>query len=158
MRILSIGILILSLSASLACGGAQASDTAPAPQPASPEPPPAEESQPAAAADAATRGAGLYGEHCARCHGDAGQGAKAPPVVGKEALPLDPRQGSKREAKFRTALDVFQYVRTHMPGDAPGSLQDDEYRAILAFDLKANGVDLTDKDTSDATLAAIVLH
>jgi mono/diheme cytochrome c family protein len=158
MRIPSIGIFALSLTAALACGGAQSSDTAPAPQPASPEPPPAEEVAPAAAADAASRGAALYGTHCARCHGDAGQGLKAPPVVGKEALPLDPRQGSKREAQFRTALDVFQYVRTNMPGDAPGSLQDDEYRAILAFDLKANGVDLTDKDTSDATLAAIVLH
>ena len=158
MRILSIGIVALSLSAQLACGGAQAQDTAPAPQPASPEPPPAEESAPAAAADAATRGAALYGTHCARCHGDAGQGAKAPPLVGEEALPLEPRQGSKREGAFRTALDVFHYVRTHMPGDAPGSLADDEYRAILAFDLQANGVDLTDKDTSDATFAAIVLH
>ena len=54
--------------------------------------------------------------------------------------------------------NVFQFVKTAMPGDAPGSLTDDEYRAIIAFDLKANGVDLSGKDVSDETLAAINLH
>jgi cytochrome c5 len=153
MRIVSIGALLLA-----ACGGtpsAATSPAAPAPaveattEPASPV---------ASAVDAATRGATLYGASCASCHGDAGQGLKAPPVVGKDALPLDPRAGSNRQVQFRTALDVYNYVKVSMPGDAPGSLQDDEYRAIVAFDLKANGVDLTGKDISDETLAAIVLH
>ncbi len=124
------------------------------------EPGPAPEEAPAAAsaAEAAEKGAALYGAKCASCHGDAGQGAKAPAVVGKGALPLDPRPGSKRSGQFKTALDVFQYVKTAMPGDAPGSLTDEEYRAIIAFDLKANGVDLSGKDVSDETLAAIALH
>ncbi|HEU5057196.1 MAG TPA: c-type cytochrome [Kofleriaceae bacterium] len=112
----------------------------------------------ASAAEAAERGAALYGQKCASCHGDAGQGAKAPAVVGKGALPLDPRPGSKRGVQFRTALDVLQYVKARMPGDDPGSLSDEDARAIIAFDLKANGVDLTGKDLSDATLAAIALH
>lgn len=147
-----------------ACGSSQSSDTTPAaPEPAAaPADAPADApaSPPAAsAADEATRGATLYGEKCASCHGDAGQGGKkAPAVVGKDALPLDPRSGSKREGQFKTALDVFNYVKTKMPGDDPGSLTEDEYRAIVAFDLKANGVDLTGKDVSDDTLAAIALH
>ena len=147
-----------------ACGSSQSSDTTPAaPEPAAaPADAPADApaSPPgASAADEATRGATLYGEKCASCHGDAGQGGKkAPAVVGKDALPLDPRSGSKREGQFKTALDVFNYVKTKMPGDDPGSLSDDEYRAIVAFDLKANGVDLTGKDVSDDTFAAIALH
>ena len=60
--------------------------------------------------------------------------------------------------QFKTALDVLNYVRVNMPGDAPGTLKDDEYRAILAFDLKANGVDLAGKDVSDETLAGFTLH
>jgi hypothetical protein len=32
-----------------------------------------------------------------------------------------------------------------MPPKAPGSLTAEEYLAILAFDLKANGIDLGDK-------------
>lgn len=155
MRILSLAVILFAA----ACGASQSSDTTPAaPEPAA-EPAPSEPAAPpVSAADAAERGATLYGAKCASCHGDAGQGAKAPAVVGKDALPLDPRSGSKRPGQFKTALDVFNYVKTSMPGDAPGSLTDDEYRAIIAFDLKANGVDLTGKDVSDQTLAAIALH
>ncbi len=162
MRIMSLAALLVA-----ACGSSQSADTTPAaaPEPAAAEPaaaePPAEPAGPTGptAADEATRGATLYGASCASCHGDAGQGGKkAPPVVGKDALPLDPRSGSKRQGQFKTALDVFNYVKTKMPGDDPGSLKDDEYRAIIAFDLKANGVDLTGKDVSDQTLAAIALH
>jgi mono/diheme cytochrome c family protein len=119
-------------------------------------------STPAAAAvagDQAARGGALFGEHCAKCHGDAGQGTKkAPPVVGAAALPLDPRPGSKRTVQFHTAKDVGVYVMKAMPGDDPGALKPDEYFAILAFDLKANGVDVSGK-TIDADVAEqIVLH
>lgn len=105
--------------------------------------------------DQVARGQALYGEHCAGCHGAAGEGkGKAPAVVGiaKGALPLDPRPGSKRTTQFKTLADVAAYVKANMPPDAPGSLPDDQYFAILAFDLKANGVDLGGK-TLDATLA-----
>jgi S-disulfanyl-L-cysteine oxidoreductase SoxD len=104
------------------------------------------------------RGAALYAANCAKCHGDSGQGTdQAPPVVGPEALPLDPRPGAVRDVRFRTALDVFQWVRVAMPGDDPASLTDDEYLAIMAFDLTANGVSLP--RPLDAELAAsIVLH
>ena len=159
MRILPLVLLLA------ACGSSQGSDTTPTSTPvpvAEPGPGPAPADTPApavsAAADAAERGAALYGERCASCHGDAGQGGKAPAVVGKDALPLEPRSGSKRGVQFKTALDVLQYVKAKMPGDDPGSLSDEDARAIIAFDLKANGVDLTGKDLSDATLAAIALH
>ena len=101
----------------------------------------------------------LYGKHCAGCHGDGGEGTKkAPPVVGKAALPLDPPAGAKvRKTQFHTAADVANFVVKNMPAKKPGSLKAEEYWAILAFDLHANGVDV--KEKVDPTSAAkVVLH
>ena len=108
---------------------------------------------------AAERGGPLYVQYCAKCHGNAGQGNdKAPPVVGQAALPLDPPAAAKyRKTQFHTARDVFDFVKANMPptGD---KLAEGQYLDILAFDLKANGVDLTGKMISPETLSAIVLH
>jgi cytochrome c len=117
---------------------------------------------PEAVADAPTaqidRGKQLYVERCAKCHGDGGQGTdKAPPVVGKAAFPLQPRAGAKRDVAFHTAADVFAWTAQHMPGDAPGSLSTEQYLAIFAFDLTANGVAL-DKPLDGPAAQAIVLH
>ncbi|HEU4732982.1 MAG TPA: c-type cytochrome [Kofleriaceae bacterium] len=104
------------------------------------------------------QGKQLYVGKCARCHGDAGQGtAKAPPVVGKDAFPEKPRAGAKRDVDFHTAADVFAWTSKHMPGNAPGTLSTDQYLAIFAFDLTANGVQL-DKPLDAAAAQAIVLH
>ena len=117
------------------------------------------------AADAkaqATQGGQIYGAQCASCHGDGGQGTPggAPPVVGKDALPLDPPASAKyRKASFHTARDVFDFVKANMPAKSPGSLSQDQYLAIIAFDLMANGVDLTGKPAFTAeSLATVALH
>ena len=108
--------------------------------------------------DQIDQGKKLYVKNCAKCHGDAGQGTKnAPPVVGKDAFPLDPRPKAKRDVKFHTAADVFAWASKHMPAKAPGSLKQDEYLAIFAFDLDANGVKL-DKPLDGEAAAKIVLH
>ena len=104
------------------------------------------------------QGKTLYGAKCAKCHGDAGQGSdKAPPVVGKDAFPEKPRPGAKRDVDFHTAADVFAWASKNMPGKAPGSLSTDQYLAIFAFDLTANGVKL-EKPLDGAAAQAIVLH
>ena len=106
-------------------------------------------------------GGKLYAKHCAKCHGKAGEGTKkAPPVVGKDALPLDPRPTQKvRKTQFHTAQDVAEFVSTKMPANKPGSLKPDEYYAILAFDLDANGVaDAKTKKIDATTAAEIKLH
>jgi cytochrome c len=135
------------------CGGAKET----AAPPAAPPPPsaPAEDG-----VAQATRGATLFAEHCAPCHGDAGEGSKkAPPLVGAEALPLDPRATAKvRKAQFKTALDVAQFAMKNMPGDAPGSLPEAAYWDIIAFDLKANGVNVAGKHIDANTAADIKLH
>jgi polar amino acid transport system substrate-binding protein len=110
-------------------------------------------------ADQVERGAKIYGDKCASCHGAQGQGGeKAPPLVGAEALPLAPRAGAKRDVEFHTAADVFGWVKVHMPGDAPGSLSDEEYVDVLAFDLKANGVDLAPGHLDAERAQTLKLH
>ena len=59
--------------------------------------------------------------------------------------------------EFRTAADVFAWASKHMPGDAPGSLSTDQYLAIFAFDLTANGVKL-EAPLDAAKAQATVLH
>ena len=110
----------------------------------SPPPPATPAGPPANFAEQANRGQALYASYCASCHGDAGQGDGAPRVVGldKGALPLEPKAGSHRTAKFTTVADVAGYVVENMPPKKGGSLSQDEYLAILAFDLHANGINL----------------
>jgi mono/diheme cytochrome c family protein len=92
-----------------------------------------------------------FADHCAECHGDAGQGTdKAPRLVGLDegALPLDPPASRQvRKEKFVTVADVANFAVMNMPPDDPGSLSTEEYLAILAFDLNANGIMLDEKLT-----------
>jgi hypothetical protein len=93
-------------------------------------------------------GQALYVDNCAHCHGDAGQGVRAPAVVGLSsgALPLEPPANAKyRKTQFRTVADVADFVTKNMPPNKAGTLTEAQYFSILAFDLKANGIDLGDK-------------
>jgi cytochrome c len=146
MKTTFMAAILFAVSAS-ACGGA-APESAPAKAPEGPAP--------ANFTEQVALGQKEYGEHCANCHGAGGEGKKAPAVVGLKtgALPLDPPATAKfRKAQFKTVADVADFVVKAMPPDAPGSLPAEEYWAILAFDLKANGIDLGDKKL-DGTLAA----
>lgn len=154
-----------SLGCVVACGGAAAEPASPSsaggPTPAPATAPATSPTTAHAAVDEqVAAGAKLYVAHCAGCHGDSGEGnAKAPAVVGKNALPLDPQPPSQaRKAKFRTALDVFQFVKATMPPKTPGSLTDEQYAAIMAFDLKANGVDLGGRKIDATSASTFVLH
>ena len=124
---------------------------------------PASAASGAAPADAmaqAEAGGPLYGQFCAKCHGDAGQGTdEAPPVVGANALPLDPRPTAKaRKNQFHTAKDIADFVLPNMPPKGPKPTVE-QYLDILAFDLKANGVDLTGKPAlTPDMLSSIVIH
>lgn len=156
------------IMAAVACGGGGSEKAGPqAPAPGAPAdtaaPAPASAAAPSGptAKDQAVAGGQLYGELCASCHGGSGEGkGKAPAVVGKTALPLDPPAGAQfRKEKFKTAGDVYAFVKAKMPPKNPGSLTDEQTAAILAFDLQANGVDLSGKPALDEkAYAGIVLH
>ena len=109
----------------------------------------------------AAAGQKLYAAKCASCHGANGEGGDGPRVVGigQGALPLDPAPKAKyRKAQFHSAADVAAFVVKNMPPDAPGSLSEAEYWDILAFDLKANGVDLGAKHLDASTAPSVVIH
>ena len=130
------------------------------PAPTPPPPTKASAQAPRTAAEQVARGGERFAASCAKCHGDSGQGSDdAPPLVGTGALPLDPRPGQKRAAKFHTALDVAQFVTANMPPQASerAKLAPDDYWAILAFALQANGVALKEP-VGPGNAASIVLH
>ncbi len=114
---------------------------------------------PAAVTAQIDRGAQVYGMNCAKCHGDAGEGAKAPPLVGKNALPLKREGAKKRTGEFHTAMDVAAFVTKNMPPDEEKrkAIPESDYWAVLAFDLNANGVKLTEPVTPQ-NASKIVLH
>ena len=99
----------------------------------------------------AALGATVYTQKCASCHGRQGEGGEGPRLVGlaEGALPLEPRASSQRTTKFVTVADVATFAVANMPPNKPGSLSADEYWAILAFDLSANGVKLEQKLTPE---------
>jgi cytochrome c len=106
------------------------------------------EKAPATAAEQIALGQGLYTDKCSGCHGASGEGKSAPRVVGLKdgALPLDPPPSAKyRKGQFKTVGDVATFVVANMPPKQAGSLSEEQYLAILAFDLKANGIELTNK-------------
>jgi mono/diheme cytochrome c family protein len=147
-----------TLALSFACSSLLAACGGSAPRTAEPDP---VGPTPSGNAALVARGQELYGANCAKCHGDAGEGTdKGPAVVGvaSGALPRAPREGAKRTVEFRTAGDILTYISVNMPGDKPGSLPADDYLAILAFDLGANGVELGETPFTAEAAAAMVIH
>ena len=147
MQHLDAAMLLGALALATACGG---TDTKSPETPAQPSP--------ASFSEQVTRGTEVYTAHCSSCHGKGGEGtAQAPPVVGPKALPLDPPSGAKvRKSQFVTVADVATFVVQNMPADAPGSLSEDDYFAVLAFDLHANGIEL-DKKLDGAVAASLTI-
>jgi len=150
-------LLPVALASAVACGGSTPAPTsATAPVASSPAPAAAETGAPANFSEQVAAGQQVYSEKCAGCHGNSGEGSKgAPALVGldKGALPLDPPAGAQyRKTQFKTVADIADFAVHNMPPKAPGSLSEDQYWSILAFDLKANGIDLGDKKL-DAALA-----
>ncbi|PCC73995.1 Cytochrome C oxidase, cbb3-type, subunit III [Nannocystis exedens] len=108
---------------------------------------PADPEQAPGPAEQKIAGATLFEKHCAKCHGALGKGKDGvPAVVGEEAL-----------ARFATAQEVFEFIRKEMPQDKPGSLAEGEYWAIVAFDLKANGID-ADETVGPQNASTFMLH
>jgi S-disulfanyl-L-cysteine oxidoreductase SoxD len=79
----------------------------------------------------AARGAALYAQHCALCHGvTLGGLGEAPALVGPLFV---------SDFNGLTLGDLYDRVRTTMPLTAPASLGRERYADILAFVLKSNG-------------------
>jgi S-disulfanyl-L-cysteine oxidoreductase SoxD len=104
-------------------------------------------------------GGALFGDHCAECHGESGQGTdNAPRLVGEGALPEEPPEERMfRTNDFNTAADVYAFANEYMPADDPDSVSDTQMVDILAFALSANGIELDEQLTLD-NADEVVIH
>jgi sugar lactone lactonase YvrE/mono/diheme cytochrome c family protein len=79
----------------------------------------------------ASGGQRVYGQSCAPCHGAGLNGTgESPPLLGGQFL--DHFDGS-------SVGDLFDRIVRTMPKNLPGSLKLDDYAAVLAYVLQANG-------------------
>lgn len=121
--------------------------------------------------DQVRTGAALFDFHCSSCHGDSASGfAEAklsfpedhrtctkchrtsnPPQMSMDSMRYNfafdignppALRGPGVLAHFGNALALDAYLRATMPRPFPGSLADEDYWAITAFLLVANGADL----------------
>ncbi len=141
MRIPFLAAVMLALALGIvlgACGGGPTPAAAPtveapgtgataAPPAGSPTAPPAAGGT--TAGQLADQGKTVFADRCAACHGQQGEGLTAPANIGPSA----------NLGKYGTAKGLYDYVRTTMPQDAPGSLSEDQYLAAVSYLLVENG-------------------
>lgn len=109
----------------------------------------------------ALRGAALYRQKCAACHGLRGEGIRPnPALVGAE--PRDGFPFGTDPALVRTignywpyAPTLFDYIRRTMPLTEPGSLTNDEVYSLTAYLLVANGILPEGSALDSAALVAV---
>jgi cytochrome c len=86
------------------------------------------------------RGAVVYAQACARCHGARGEGGAAPVLIGAAALPLQPRPGALvRTTPLRNAMDLGMFIKDQMPPGGPPTPPSD-VAAVMAWILTSSGV------------------
>jgi mono/diheme cytochrome c family protein len=132
----------------------------------------------------APKGATLFSQQCASCHGERGESASgnAPRVMGEGALPelprprnvnADPAAGDRESLRlearsrpagapwrdpFRTAMDLHAFVSKNMPPSAKQreALSADDYWAIVNFVLIGHGVGVPSEGVINETNATSV--
>jgi len=83
------------------------------------------------------QGARIYAEKCVSCHGAAGKGGAAAPLVG--GAPITAINTPKTIANFwGYSTTVFDFIRRAMPWQQPRTLSDDEVYALTAYILAEN--------------------
>ena len=110
----------------------------------------------------------IYAQQCAACHGTAGEGGTAAPLVGydhESTPPFGPRyeewRGNGDDVPFTVgnywpyATTLYDYIYRAMPSSAPGSLEPNEVYALVAWILAKNGIIADDAVVNATTLPAV---
>lgn len=133
---------------------------------------------------ASPRGAALFEQRCATCHGGRGERATSTPrILGEGALPEYPRErnpntglaagdpeamrleaqsrpaGAPWRDPFRNAADLYRYVSKNMPPEeaARRALSPEDYWSIVNFMLLSHGVALPSEGVTDKNADAVKL-
>ena len=94
----------------------------------------------------AQRGEAVYSTSCIGCH--EGQDADGPELMGRAFL------DRWREDKLEP---LFTFIKTTMPGNNPGSLDERAYTDIIAFILEENGLPAGERELSPDMIGRIQL-
>lgn len=98
----------------------------------------------------AAAGHQVFSRHCAKCHGGNLQGGAGPPLAG-------PKFKSNLEYSKMSAQQLFAFIKTQMPNNAPGSLSKKQYLQDLAYILSKNDYPQGPKRLSEKTLPGVKL-
>jgi cytochrome c5 len=109
----------------------------------------------------AAKGAKIYAERCATCHGDHLEGNPQKGVGGDKLIggrgTLTTKAPIKTvESYWPYATTLFDYVKRAMPMNAPGSLADDEVYGLVAYILSEAKI-IQPEETMDASILPKVM-
>jgi len=102
----------------------------------------------------AAEGASVYASYCAACHGVNGEGGIGNRLVGGEP-PTSMGTRKTIANHWPYATTVFDNIRRSMPFEAPRSLSNDDYYAVVAWIFAQNDIIDEDAVMSAETLPAV---
>jgi S-disulfanyl-L-cysteine oxidoreductase SoxD len=110
----------------------------------------------------AAKGAKLYAENCAACHGDRLEGNPAKGIGGDKLIGGRGSLATKTPVKtvesyWPYATTLFDYVKRSMPFATPGSLSDDDVYSVVAYILSEAKIIQPTDTMNAATLPKVTM-
>lgn len=103
------------------------------------------------------RGARVWAETCATCHGPTGTEGPYQSLVGGAWPEGGFPEGRTVGSYWPWATTLFDYIRRAMPQDRPGTLDADDTYAVIAWILSRNGIVDDDAVMDATTLPRVVM-
>jgi mono/diheme cytochrome c family protein len=87
----------------------------------------------------AAKGAVIFADQCAGCHGEGGKGGRNPALITDQPLTKGVIEANKTIKNFWAySTTLFDYIRRAMPWPAPRTLTDDQVYSLVAYILAGN--------------------
>lgn len=101
------------------------------------------------------QGAKIFALKCAACHGPAGIGGSAEPLVGEVSSLASEYPEKTINSYWPYATTLFDYIRRAMPIDAPFSLSANEVYALCAYLLSEDDIIPKDQELNEENLPQV---
>ncbi|MBD2861971.1 S-layer homology domain-containing protein [Paenibacillus oceani] len=114
------------------------------------QPPTSAQTNAGSASGTLSSGEELYKQHCLSCHAADGAGRGSNPALTTERF----------KKKYGTFEEAYGYISTEMPQNAPATLRNEDYEAIVNYVLSLNGIptELSDIEAHWARDSILALH
>jgi mono/diheme cytochrome c family protein len=87
----------------------------------------------------------VFAARCSKCHGEKGEGAVGPVLVGGRGTLATAKPIKTVGSYWPYATTVWDYINRAMPFDQPGLLKPPEVYAVVAYILNLNGIIANDQ-------------